>query len=70
MALKTYSTFAGARRAANGGPIIRILDSGCEDIFIIGFSPSNTTIMALDSKENGKADGSISFLDLSTGGRR
>ena len=63
--LKTFTTLAGARRYRReiGGSIIRILadpDHG----FVVTPSFLNTVIMSVD--EDGKCDGSITLMDLTT----
>lgn len=65
--MKTYMTFAGARRAArtktgNDLPILRLLDDPRE-LFVV-LPSMDTRIMAVDGK-HGACDGSISYLDLS-----
>lgn len=60
--IKTYSTFAGARRAHPGKPILRVLVDGVEDLFMpVSF---NTDIYAVNP-QTGSADGHIKFIDLS-----
>jgi hypothetical protein len=67
--MKTYSTFAGARRAANGRPILRLLNDPQDAELFVVLPDMQTQIMAIDS-DRGRCDGSIRFVDLSAGGRQ
>jgi hypothetical protein len=66
MPMKTYSTFAGARRASRAAgdkPILRLLDDPRE-LYVLLPSVS-TRLMAVDSK-GGACDGSITYEELAT----
>jgi hypothetical protein len=63
--IRTYTTFAGARREAPAGPIVRLL-ADPEDLFVTGLR-GGSSIMAVDPKD-GSADGTIKVLDLMAGG--
>lgn len=65
--IRTYSTFAGAKRhnPHRQGPIIRLLNDP-EELFVTGLW-GDSSIMAVDPK-TGSADGSIKVLDLMAGG--
>jgi hypothetical protein len=62
--IRLLSTFAGARRASLGGPIIRLLNDP-EDAFIVGL-PGSASIMAVDPA-TGRADGAVKVVDLMAG---
>lgn len=64
MRIKSYFTLSGARRASPEGPILRLLDDPV-NLFIAGL-PGRGLIMAVDPR-TGKADGSITVLDLMAG---
>jgi hypothetical protein len=64
--IKAYSTLAGARRAAPGSPILRILNNPANDDSFIAGIDGSTSLMAVDPK-TGRADGVISMLDLMAG---
>jgi hypothetical protein len=60
--MKSYTTFAGAQRAAKGKPILRLLDDPVE-LFVV-LPSANTRIMAVDGRK-GHCDGSIPYFELS-----
>jgi hypothetical protein len=64
--MKTYTTYAGAYRAAQGRPILRLLDDPTE-LFIV-LPHMRTQLMAVGGRF-GLCDGSISYMELSTKGK-
>ena len=60
--IKAYTTFAGAKRAANGGPILRVLDDPHE-LWIVGHSQYGTVLMDFDPSRE-RSNASIRYEDL------
>lgn len=59
--MKTYSTYAGAYRAANGKPILRLLHDP-QELFVV-LPSAETRIMAVSGRV-GASDGSTTYEEI------
>lgn len=66
MPFKTYTTFDGAKRAANGKPVIRLLDDPRETFIVIDRLDTDVMVFTTDGSNSRRyiLAGRISAMDI------